>query len=65
MAKNKLPKYIYIKMEADGDITYPVPSADSAELVEMGQTVMVGTYKLIEINAATGVVSEKRIRIRK
>ena len=46
--KMKFPKVLYVKMEKDGDITYPVPGENLVDLAEMGSTVQIGVYELRE-----------------
>lgn len=54
MAK-KLPKTLFVKIEKDGSTEYFVADDEAACLVEMGQKVRIGTYKLIEVDDAIGV----------
>lgn len=51
--KMKFPKVLYVKMEADGDITYFVPGECLADIAEMGETVQIGVYELSETSYAT------------
>jgi hypothetical protein len=48
----KFPKVLYVKMEKDGNTTYPVPGGSLIEIVEMGETVQVGIYELRETTYA-------------
>ena len=48
----KFPKKLYVKMEKDGDITYPVPAEEMIDIVELGDTVHVGVYELVETTYA-------------
>ena len=61
MAK-ALPKTLYVKSEKDGSTEYFVADAEAAALVEMGQRIKIGVYKLVETNEAEGVASFKRAR---
>ena len=55
----KLPKEIFIKIEQDRDVSYPVADTEIANLVPMGEKVLVGTYKLIETFSYTGEAVKK------
>jgi len=44
----KFPKVLYVKMEKDGDIAYPVPAENLVDIAEMGSTVQFGVYELRE-----------------
>ena len=48
----KFPKVLYVKMEKDGDITYPVPGERLVDIAEMGETVQIGVYELRETSYA-------------
>lgn len=51
----KLPKQLFVKIDGDKDDEF-YNTADKAEhLVDMGQTVRIGRYELVEIADATGV----------
>ena len=54
MAK-ALPKTLYVKIEKDSTTEYFVADADAYSLVEMGQKIKIGVYKLIETNVAEGI----------
>lgn len=54
MAKT-LPKTLYVKIDKDGSTAYFVADADAYSLVEMGQKIKIGVYKLAETNLAEGV----------
>lgn len=58
MAKKRLPKVIYVtnKEEADGT-RYLWADTNLANLVEMGEVVEIGVYKLQEAHGAKGVVT--------
>lgn len=44
----KFPKVLYVKMEKDGDVTYPVPGEHLIDVAELGETVRIGVYDLRE-----------------
>jgi hypothetical protein len=51
----KLPAMIYVKIDSDIDDEYLVANVDASRLVEMGQKLKLGVYKLIEIQTAEGI----------
>jgi len=53
----KLPATIYVKSEKDGSSEYLVADGEAASLVEMGQKLKIGVYKLVEVKTAEGVAS--------
>lgn len=52
----KLPATLYVKTEQDGKISYFVADEDPHNLVEMGQKVKIGVYKLTKTQTGKGVV---------
>lgn len=51
----KLPKQVFIKIDGDSPDEF-YNTADKAEhLVEMGETVKIGRYQLVELADAIGV----------
>lgn len=64
----KLPKQVFIKIDGDSPDEF-YNAADKAEhLVEMGETVRIGRYELVELAEAVGVaqiVAPKTKRVRK
>ena len=44
----KFPKVLYVKMETDSGTTYPVPSEDLIDIVEVGERILIGVYDLRE-----------------
>lgn len=50
-----LPKTIYVKTETAEGTKYLVADADAYSLVEMGQKIKLGVYKLVEVHDAEGV----------
>lgn len=60
-----LPKALYAKI-ADGGAgpDYILADADMSALVEMGEKVKIGVYKLVGFEEAEGVVSTKPRRAR-
>lgn len=56
MAKMTLPKTLFVKIEKENSgVEYFVPSADADTLVDMGETVTIGEYRLVETRKASGV----------
>ena len=57
MAKKRtLPKTIFVKIEHDGTTSYLVADDDIDSLAGMGEVIKIGTYKLVEVSEAKGVV---------
>jgi hypothetical protein len=51
----KLPKQLFVKIDGDKPDEF-YNTADKAEhLVEMGQTVQIGRYELVELGDAVGI----------
>ena len=44
----QFPKELFVKIEKDDDSYYFVPAAKIDELAEMGETVKIGIYRLVE-----------------
>lgn len=57
----KLPATIFVKHEKDGDLSYLVADANVTSLVEMGEKLKVGVYRLVETREITGVVSSRKL----
>jgi len=61
----KFPKTLYVKMEKDGDVVYPVPGEHLIDIAEIGATTQIGIYELRETHFAecevklSGKVSKK------
>jgi hypothetical protein len=51
-----LPKTLYVKIEPDDESPYFVADESAETLVEMGSTVQIGTYQLVETAYAEAVV---------
>lgn len=51
----KFSKVLYVKIERDGESSYPVADDDMASLAEMGMTVLVGVYKLASVKKLVNV----------
>ncbi len=62
MAKKLLPATLYVKSEKDGSTEYFAADGDAASLVEMGQKIKIGVYKLVEVKIAEGVASFTKSR---
>ncbi len=45
----KFSKTLYVKMERDDNITYPVPTTKLSELADMDGPIQVGVYELKEV----------------
>lgn len=58
MAK-KFPKTIYVKIESGDPAEYFIADEDANSLVEMGETVKIASYQLVEISEAQGVAQFK------
>jgi hypothetical protein len=58
----KLPKILYVKMEKDGGIVYPISAETLIDIVEMGRTTRVGVYKLCETTYAECRVKTSRTK---
>lgn len=58
----QLPKKLFVKIEKDGSTDYFVADEDAASLVEMGETLKIGTYQLVEIAEAKGVAQFGKAR---
>jgi hypothetical protein len=54
--KNKLPKTLYVKIEQDGNKSYPVAADDPLGLAELGEKTRIGVYSLTRIEDIEGVV---------
>jgi len=59
MAK-QLPKKLFVKVETDGDSSYFIADDTIYSMVEMGETIKVGTYQLVETTFAKVVVETSR-----
>lgn len=61
----KLPKKICVKFVEDSDAGYFVADTDTVGMVDMGETIKVGVYKLIETKTVKGITEEsKRKRVK-
>lgn len=64
----KLPKQLFVKIDGAKGEEYFNPAEKAEHLVEMGQTVQIGRYELVELADAIGVaqiVPPKPRRVRK
>ena len=55
----KLPKEVYVRMDAEG---YPLANENLIELAELGETHEVGEYKLVrkmKVQGVTEITPEK------
>ncbi len=50
----KFPKTLYAKIEDDGDTHYFVATEKMVELAEVGETVKVGVYELVNQGEVEG-----------
>lgn len=57
---NKLPKEIYVRIETEGDdISYMIPTETPDEHAEIGETRIVGVYKLMHtVEVSTQIKQE-------
>lgn len=60
MATKKLPAKLFVKVETDGDNSYFVADDAMYGMVEMGETVKIGTYQLVETTFAKAVVETSK-----
>jgi hypothetical protein len=44
----KLPKKLYVKMEKEGDVVYPIPVEAIPDLAEIGEKIRIGIYELVD-----------------
>jgi hypothetical protein len=51
----KLPKQLFVKIEGSKGEEFFSPAEKAEHLVEMGQTVKIGRYELVELADATGI----------
>jgi hypothetical protein len=57
----KLPKTLYVKIEPDKDCDgYFVADANAYGLASPGETIKIGTYKLVEVNEAKMMVDLRK-----
>lgn len=64
----KLPKQLFVKIDGDKPDEFYNAANKAEHLVEMGQTVSIGRYELVELAEAIGVaqiVPPKPVRRRK
>ena len=52
----KMPKTLYVKIEQDGDVSYPVAASTTIELAELGKKTRIGVYALSHLEDIEGVV---------
>lgn len=52
-----LPKTLFVKIEKDGLTEYFVADTKAEFLIEMGDTVRIGKYSLVELSDAKGVAA--------
>lgn len=58
----KFPKTIYVKPESDGSTEYMVPHEHAVDAAEMGKTIKVGVYKLVELQTVKGVAVTNTVK---
>lgn len=51
----KLPKQLFVKIDGRKGEEYFAPAEKAEHLVEMGDTVQIGRYELVELAEATGI----------
>lgn len=51
----KLPKQLFVKVEGSKGEEFFSPAEKAEHLVEMGETVKIGRYELVELSDAIGV----------
>jgi hypothetical protein len=55
MAK-RFPAKLFVKIEQDGDNSYFMSGTTLLELAEMGETIRIGVYQLVETTFAETVI---------
>lgn len=58
----KLPKNVYIKIDGEGDEQFLHAQANPACLVDMGEKVKIGIYKLVGTQDIEGVFETSNSR---
>jgi phosphoribosylaminoimidazole carboxylase (NCAIR synthetase) len=58
----KLPAKLFVKRQTEPETEYFVADESLTALVEMGETITVGTYQLVETVEAEGVAQVKETR---
>jgi len=51
----KLPKQLFVKIDGNRGEEFYNPADKAEHLVEMGETVQIGRYELVELSEAIGV----------
>lgn len=51
----KLPKQLFVKIDGRKGEEYFAPAEKAEYLVEMGETIKIGRYELVELSDAIGV----------
>lgn len=51
----KLPKQLFVKVDGSAGEQFFNPAEKAEHLVEMGETVTIGRYQLVEIAEAIGI----------
>lgn len=58
MAKSKFPKVLFVKIESEGtDNEYLLTGTEVEQLAEIGNTVLVAEYKLVQSQKIKAVVN--------
>lgn len=62
----KLPKVIYVKKEIDGDDEFFISSEHTRDLAEKDEPVIIGTYRLEQLNEVRmGVIVNEVVKDKK
>ncbi len=61
-ADRKFPDVLYAKIEEDGDSSYFCADADMNNLANVGETVRVGTYKLVGLIDVDLVMEQRPVK---
>ncbi len=51
-----MPNILYVKIEQDGDVSYPVADENIEKLIEMGEKTQIGVYTLSYLEDVQGVI---------
>jgi hypothetical protein len=58
----KFPKTLYVKIERDGKLSYPVAASSLIELAELGETIPYAVYHIAETGQVSGAAKASNVR---
>lgn len=61
-SKKRLPKTIFVKRKEHGDEEWLEPVESVKELAVIGETVVVGVYRLVEMQKVRGTVKVEIVK---